>query len=158
MKFSLTLALPDRPGQLLRALDPIAKNGGNIISIIHERDKPVEGYVPVSLIVDFPSPQSFKKTIEELRSLNISIIQSEEVIERRRLTFILVGRVDIERIIRSRLVNVDIVNVEAVMSKSGGASVRLEVEVPVEETERVFKELQEAANEHDALLIPLIGV
>lgn len=158
MKFSLTLALPDKPGQLLRALEPIAKNGGNIISIIHERDKPVEGYVPVSLVVDFLSHQSFRKTIEELRSLGISIIKSEEVVERHRLTFILVGSVDIEEVIESRLSGVEITNIEVVMSKSGGVSIRLEIEAPADEAEKVVEMLKRAANEQGALLIPSIGV
>ncbi|MEM2320432.1 MAG: ACT domain-containing protein [Candidatus Bathyarchaeia archaeon] len=158
MKFSLTLALPDKPGQLLRALEPIAKNGGNIISIIHERDKPVEGYVPVSLVVDFLSHQSFRKTIEELRSFGISIIKSEEVVERHRLTFILIGSMDIKRVIESRLDGVDIISVEVVMSKSGGVSIRLEIEAPADVTEKVVEKLKRIVSEQSALLIPSIGV
>jgi len=158
LKFSLTLALPDKPGQLLRALEPIAKNGGNIISIIHERDRPIEGYVPVSLIVDFISYQSFKKTIEDLVSLGISILRSEEVIERRRLVFILVGGMDVKRVIESRLGGVDLINIEATMSKTGGTSIKLEVEVPANEAERVIEELKKVTSEQGALLIPSIEV
>ncbi|MEM1515137.1 MAG: ACT domain-containing protein [Candidatus Bathyarchaeia archaeon] len=156
MRFSLTLALPDRPGQLLRALEPIAKNGGNIVSIIHERDKPVEGYVPVSLVVDFLSQQGFRKTIEDLRNLGISIIKSEEVVERHRLIFILVGNVDIKRVIETKHEGIDIVSIETMMSKRGGVSVRLEVEVLANGTEKSITWLKKAASEQSALLIPSI--
>lgn len=158
MRFSLTLALPDKPGQLLRALEPIAKNGGNIISIIHERDRPVEGYVPVSLVVDFHSYQNFKKTIEDLSSLGISIIRSEEVVERRRLTFILVGNVDIKRVVEARLKDVDIINIEAMASKTGITSVRLEIEAPAESAEHVVEQIKRAADEQGTLLISSIEV
>lgn len=158
MKFSLTLALPDKPGQLLKALEPIAKNGGNIISIIHERDRPVEGYVPVSLVVDFLFHQSFRKAIEELRSLGISIIKSEEVVERYRLTFILVGNISIEGVIKTRLSGVEITNIEVLMSKSGSVSIRLEIEASADEAEKVVEVLKRVASEQGALLIPSIGV
>lgn len=156
MRFSLTLALPDRPGQLLRALEPIAKNGGNIVSIIHERDKPVEGYVPVSLVVDFLSRQVFRKTIDDLKSLGISVIKFEEVVERHRLTFILVGNVDIKKVIEAEREGIDIINIETMMSRTGGVSVRLEVEAPAEGVEKTITWLKRVASEQGALLIPSI--
>ncbi|MEM2455052.1 MAG: ACT domain-containing protein [Candidatus Bathyarchaeia archaeon] len=158
LKFSITLALPDKPGQLLRALEPIAKNGGNIVSIIHERDKPAEGYVPVSLVVDFLSHQSFKRTIEDLMNIGITIIRSEEVIERLRLMFILIGNVDVKRVIETRIEEMHVINIEAMRSRVGEVSVRLEVEVPIDKAEKIIWELKRAADEQGAILIPPIGV
>ncbi|MCS7119262.1 MAG: ACT domain-containing protein [Archaeoglobaceae archaeon] len=37
--FTLIVELEDKPGQLLRVLEPIAKNGGNIVGIVHQRGK-----------------------------------------------------------------------------------------------------------------------
>ncbi|MBS7605334.1 MAG: ACT domain-containing protein [Candidatus Bathyarchaeia archaeon] len=158
MKFSLTLALPDKPGQLLRALEPIAKNGGNIISIIHERDKPIEGYVPVSLVVDFLSHQSFRKTIEDLMNLGITIMKSEEVIERLRLTLILVGNMDPRRVIESGIEEMHVINIEMTRSILGEVSARLEIEVPVDSVEKVIHELKRVVVEQGAMLIPPIGI
>lgn len=157
MKFDLTLALADRPGQLLRSLEPIAKNGGNIISIIHERDKPVEGYVPVSLVVDFPSHQSFRRTIEDLRKLGVAVIKSEEVVEKARLSFILIGDVDVKGIIESGIKGMHIVGMEVSTSKLGEVSVRLEVEVS-EGASEVFEELRRMAREQNILFIPPVHV
>lgn len=35
--YTVRLELVDEPGELLRALEPIADNGGNLLSIFHER-------------------------------------------------------------------------------------------------------------------------
>ncbi|MEM2307244.1 MAG: ACT domain-containing protein [Candidatus Bathyarchaeia archaeon] len=153
MKFDMTLALADKPGQLLRALEPIAKNGGNIISIIHERDRPVEGYVPVSLVVDFPSRQNFRNAINELKSLGIAIIRSEEVVEKIRLTFILIGNVDLRRVVESRIRDMGVIGLEVSTPRLGEVSVKLDVEVPAENADELIDELKELAKEHNALLI-----
>lgn len=158
LKFSLTLALPDKPGQLLRALEPIAKNGGNIVSIIHERDKPIEGYVPVSLVVDFLSHQSFRKTIDDLTNLGITIIKSEEIIERLRLTLVLVGNVDFRKVIESGFEEMHVVNIEVARSRLGNVSARLEIEVPVDSAEKVIQDLKRVIGEQGAMLIPPIGI
>jgi len=153
LKFDLTLALADKPGQLLRALEPIAKNGGNIISIIHERDKPVEGYVPVSLVVDFPSRQNFRSAINDLKSLGIAIIKSEEVVEKVRLTFILIGGVDLKRVIESNIRDVRIIGVEASTPKLNEVSVKLDIEFPADRADEVMEELRRLSKEQNAILI-----
>ena len=153
MKFDLTLALADKPGQLLRALEPIAKNGGNIISIIHERDKPVEGYVPVSLVVDFPSRQNFRSAINDLKSLGIAIIKSEEVVEKVRLTFILIGGVDLRRVIESNIRDVRIIGVKASTPKLNEVSVKLDIEFPADRADEVMEELRRLSKEQNAILI-----
>ncbi len=153
MRFSMTLALADRPGQLLRALEPIAKNGGNIISIIHERDKPSEGYVPVSLVVDFPTEENFKRTRASLEKMGIIIIKSEEVFERVSATFILVGRIDVRKMIESKIGGARIKNLEVSAPTSKEASVRLDVEVSVDSIDELLRELKRIADEEEAVLI-----
>lgn len=39
MIISIVVELEDKPGQLLKVLEPISKFGGNIISVVHRRDK-----------------------------------------------------------------------------------------------------------------------
>ncbi len=153
MKFDLTLALADKPGQLLRALEPIAKNGGNIISIIHERDKPVEGYVPVSLVVDFPSYQNFRNTINDLKDLGIAIINAEEVIDKVRLTFILIGRVDLRKVIESSIKSARIIGFEASTPKLNEVSVKVDIEAPATKVDEVMENLRRLSKEQNAVLI-----
>ena len=153
MKYDVTLALADRPGQLVKALEPIAKNGGNIISIIHEREKPAEGFVPVNLVVDFPSKLNLKKTIEDLKAMDIVIIKSEEIIETTRVTLILIGKIDIRRLVETRFENTRISGLEVSAPSSKEACVKLDLEVPTGLVERVLDELKRVSKQENAILI-----
>jgi ACT domain-containing protein len=153
LKFDLTLALADRPGRLVKALEPIAKNGGNIISIIHEREKPAEGYVPVSLVADFPSKNHLRKTISDLKALGVTIIKSEEILETIRVPVILIGRIDMKRLIETKVENVRITGFEVSAPTSKEACVKLDLEVPVESVDKVMDELKRVSREEKAILI-----
>lgn len=153
MRFDLTLALADRPGHLVKALEPIAKNGGNIISIIHEREKPAEGYVPVFLVVDFPSKHHLRMTISDLKGLGVTIIKSEEIRETTRVPVILIGRMDLKRLVETKVENVRITSFEVSAPTSEEACVKLDLEVPVDSVDRVLDELKRLSKEENAILI-----
>jgi len=153
VKFDLTLGLVDRPGQLIKALEPIAKNGGNIISIFHEREKTTGAYVPVSLVVDFPNVKSFEKTKNELEDMGVSVIKSEEIIEKAHITFVLIGKLDIGKIAETQIESMRIIDFEASAPTSEEACVKLNVEVPVEGAGRVISKLKKLAKEENAVLI-----
>lgn len=157
MRFDLTLALADRPGQLLRALEPIAKNGGNIISIIHEREKFTAGaYVPVSLVVDFPAYQNFRRAREDLEKIGVSIIRSEEVIERASITAILIGKIEFKRITEAEIRSLRIVDFEVVAPTSNEACIKLNIEVPMQSVDEALRELKRISKEENAILITSI--
>jgi len=159
LKFDLTIALADRPGELIKALEPIAKNGGNIISIIHEREKPSDGFVPVSLIVDFPSKWNLRKTIEDLKRLEVTIIKSEEIIDTMRITVILIGRIDMKRLAETGIRNAEIVGFEVSAPTSKDACLKLELEIPTEYVEEALDELRRIAKAENTLLLsPLYGL
>jgi len=153
LKFDLTLALLDRPGQLLKALEPIAKNSGNIISIIHEREKPTEGYVPVSLVVDFPSNQNFTRAISDLRTLDVAIIKSEEIVEKTRITLIMIGKIDLKKIIETKVEDGRVTGFEVSAPTSKEACVKVDLEVPISSVDKVLEEVKRAAKMENALLI-----
>ena len=49
--YTVRLELVDEPGELLGALEPIADNGGNLLSIFHERGNVTpRGHIPVEEI------------------------------------------------------------------------------------------------------------
>ncbi|MEM2111277.1 MAG: ACT domain-containing protein [Candidatus Bathyarchaeia archaeon] len=153
MKFDLTLAVADRPGQLIRALEPVAKNGGNIISIMHEREKPAAGYVPVRLVVDFPSDKNFRKTIDDFKNLDIVIIKSEEIVERTRVTVILVGRMDLKKIVETSMEDIRVTNFEVSALSSKEACVKLDLEIPVDSVDEVVEHLKKISRKENVLLI-----
>jgi len=153
LKFDLTIALADRPGQLVKALEPIARNGGNIISIIHEREEPSTGFVPVSLVVDFPSKWNLRETLEDLKKLGVTIIRSEEIIDTTRITVILVGQVDLKRLAGTEMRNVKIVGFEVSAPTSKDACLKLELEVPARSVEAAIDTLRMIAEEENVLLL-----
>jgi ACT domain-containing protein len=153
LKYDLTIALADRPGQLIKALEPIAKNGGNIISIIHEREEPSAGFVPVSLVVDFPSKSSLRRTVNDLKRMGIGIIRAEEIVDTRRLTVILIGKMDLKRLTDAGIGNVKIVGFEVSDPTSEDACLKLEIEVPTESVEEAMDDLKKVADAEGALLL-----
>ncbi|HIE18200.1 TPA: hypothetical protein EYP75_00590 [Candidatus Bathyarchaeota archaeon] len=153
MKFDLTIALADRPGQLIKALEPIAKNGGNIISIIHEREEPSVGSVPVSLVVDFPSKWNLRKAVDDLKELGVTIIKSEEIIDTTRITVILIGKVDLKRLAETGIRNVKIVGFEVSAPTSKDACLKLELEIPTESVEEAIDDLRRIAEAEKVLLL-----
>lgn len=153
MKFDLTLGLADRPGQLLKSLEPIAKNGGNIIYIFHEREKKTGGFIPVSLVVDFPTVESFDRTKKELEEMGVSVIKSEEIVEKAHITCILIGKIDIEKLTESAIEDMKIINFEASAPTSKEACIRLNIEAPVKAAGKIISKLKEIAKKEDAVLI-----
>ncbi|MCD6325305.1 hypothetical protein J7L97_03350 [Candidatus Bathyarchaeota archaeon] len=153
MKFDLTIALADRPGQLIKALEPIAKNGGNIISIIHEREEPSAGFVPVSLVVDFPSKWNLRKAVDDLKELGVTIVKAEEIIDTTRITVILIGKVDLKRIAETEIKNIKIVGFEVSAPTSKDACLKLELEIPTESVEEAIDDLRRIVEAEKVLLL-----
>ena len=156
MRLDLTLALIDRPGQLLKALEPIANNGGNIISIIHEREKTAGVYVPVSLVVDFPAYENYRKAREDLEEIGVNITKSEEVIERANITAVLIGKLDFKRIVETKIKGLRIVDFEVSAPTSREACIKLNIEVPVELVDEAIMELKRISKEENAILVSSI--
>ena len=153
MKFHITFGLADRPGQLLEALEPIAKNGGNIISIVHEREKVTGGYVPVSLVVDFSKRENFYEAKKQSESLGFLIIKSEEIVEKSNITFLLIGKVDIRRIVETEALGMRILDFEVTAPTTKEACVKLNVEAPVEAAKKIQKVFKEISEKENAILV-----
>jgi ACT domain-containing protein len=74
--YTVRLELVDRPGELLRALKPIADNGGNLLSIYHERGSMTpRGHIPVEVDLECP-PDRFEGIVSALRGEGINVIQA----------------------------------------------------------------------------------
>lgn len=72
---TIRLELVDQPGELLRALEPIAENGGNLLSIFHERGNITpRGHIPVEVDISAP-PSRFEDIIAGLRDAGINVVQ-----------------------------------------------------------------------------------
>ncbi len=88
---TVRLELVDEPGELLNALAPIAENGGNLLSIYHERGNLTpRGRIPVEVDLEC-APERFSDIVEALREAGINVIQAGEERYAEEVTVILVG-------------------------------------------------------------------
>ncbi|MFX1518844.1 MAG: hypothetical protein ACFFCD_02820 [Promethearchaeota archaeon] len=69
MKIELEVELTDKPGELVRCLEPISAQGGNILQVIHHRSQSVgKGVAPVSIhfeVENIDVIKDIKNTIEK---------------------------------------------------------------------------------------------
>jgi len=76
--YTVRLELDDRPGELLRALTPIADHGGNLLGIVHERGSVTpRGRVPVEVDVAC-QPEQFDRIVAALRDAGVTVTRAGE--------------------------------------------------------------------------------
>lgn len=88
---TLRLELVDEPGELLRALEPIANNGGNLLSIFHERGSLTpRGHIPVEVDLEC-APHRFEQIVTALRDAGVAVIAADAERYGEAITVLLVG-------------------------------------------------------------------
>jgi ACT domain-containing protein len=93
MLITLVVELEDKPGQLVKVLEPISKFGGNIVGIVHQRGKKTPlNRVPVeiSLKIDEKRVESL---IEALQSSGIIVRSYNEVRLTATTSLLLIGHI-----------------------------------------------------------------
>lgn len=112
--YTVRLELIDRPGELLRALEPIADNGGNLLSIFHERGNVTpRGHIPVEVDLEATDSQ-FDDIVVALQDSDVNVIQAGAERYTEEISVVLVGH----------LVDTDLSNTLLRVEDSTGASVR----------------------------------
>ncbi len=75
----------------MRALKPIADNGGNLLSVFHERGNVTpRGYIPIEVDIE-ATPERFEAIIDSLHDADINIVQAGAERYSKNLTVILSG-------------------------------------------------------------------
>lgn len=88
---TVRLELVDEPGELLRALEPIANNGGNLLSIFHERGSLTpRGHIPVEVDLEC-HPSRFPGIIDALCDAGVNVIRVDRERYGEQVTILLVG-------------------------------------------------------------------
>jgi ACT domain-containing protein len=88
---TIRLELIDEPGQLLAALRPIAENGGNLLSIFHERGNLTpRGRIPVEVDIECP-PARFEAIVDALREEGVNVVQADADRYSEEVVLLLVG-------------------------------------------------------------------
>lgn len=75
----MVMELEDVPGQLLKALEPVARFGGNIKSIMHQRERKTPlGRLPVMLIFEIRDKTKLKRILAALKEAGVQVTQLGE--------------------------------------------------------------------------------
>ncbi|AEA47586.1 ACT domain-containing protein [Archaeoglobus veneficus] len=90
---SIVVELKDQPGQLLKVIEPISKLGGNILSIIHQRDKRTPlGRIPVEVSLQIDE-KKVEELIESIKGHGIIVRSYNEVRLLATTSILLVGHI-----------------------------------------------------------------
>ncbi|WP_144901468.1 amino acid-binding protein [Halobellus captivus] len=163
--YTLRLELVDEPGELLRSLRPIADNGGNLLSIFHERGNVTpRGHIPVEVDVE-ATPARFEQIIDGLRDAGINVIQAGTERYSEGLTVILSGHVidtdlsdTLSRIQESANASVTDLALAAPEGTANVSSARIAIAAERGATAAVLEKIRDVAAEKDLRLVePLAG-
>jgi len=163
--YTLRLELVDEPGELLRSLRPIAQNGGNLLSIFHERGSVTpRGHIPVEVDVE-ATPDRFERIIDGLRDAGINVIRAGAERYSEELTVVVSGHVidtdlsdTLSRIRGSTNATVTDVAVGAPEGTADVSSARLGISVEAGAAGSVLERLRAITAEKDLTLVePLAG-
>jgi ACT domain-containing protein len=158
--YTVRLELIDRPGELLRALEPIAENGGNLLSIFHERGNLTpRGQIPVEVDLEAP-PAQFERIVDALREEDINVIQAGAEQYSEELTVVLVGNLvstglsnTLEEVQRSADATVTDLSLSAPVGEDEESSARLRLAAQAGEAERALSVLRDVGAEKNLRVI-----
>jgi ACT domain-containing protein len=157
--YTVRLELVDEPGELLNALRPIADNGGNLLSIFHERGSVTpRGRIPVEVDLE-ATPERFEAIVDALRATGVNVIQAGAERYGEELTVILVGHLvdsDLSDTL-SRLqtcASASVADISLVAAHGDEeSSARLRLETETGQTERALAAIREVAADKELTVI-----
>ncbi len=158
--YTVRLELVDEPGELLRALEPIADNGGNLLSIFHERGNLTpRGHIPVEVDLEATQPQ-FEIIVDALRDAGVNVIQAGKERYSEELTVILVGHLvetdlsdTLQRFQNADGVSVADVSMSAPAGTTGPSSARLRLTAGKGQSMDALAAVRSLADEKDLRVI-----
>jgi ACT domain-containing protein len=162
--YTVRLELVDEPGELLRALEPIADNGGNLLSIFHERGSLTpRGHIPVEVDLE-ATPERFETIVSALRAAGVNVIRAGAERYSEELSVVLVGDL-VETDLSDTLSRVECANAavaDVALSAPDGtakpSSARLRLATETGERERMLATVRDVATEKNLHIVePLSG-
>ncbi len=163
--YTIRLELLDRPGELRRALDPIAEHDGNLRSVFHERGNVTpRGHIPVEVDLT-ATPAQFDAIVSALHETEVTVMQAGSQQYTEELTVLLVGHLvdtdlsdTLSRIEQSTGTSVRDVALAAPEGTAGKSSARIRLATEADATDETLAAVREVAAEKDLRVVePLSG-
>jgi ACT domain-containing protein len=163
--YTVRLELVDEPGELLRALHPIADNGGNLLSIFHERGNLTpRGHIPVEVDLE-ATPERFEEIVDALRDAGINVIQAGAQHYSESLTIVLSGHIvdsdlsnTLSRIRETTEATVTDLSLSAPEGTEDVSSARLRLATEEGETDSTLAAVRDIAAEKELRLVEPLTV
>lgn len=161
----MTLELSDEPGELLKALQPIADRGGNIVSVTHQRgDETPRGTLPVEITLEIVE-ERLEQVQEDLHELGVRVAQVGEERFHESITVVLVGHL-VETDVTDTIENIEeegvkIVDFALAMPEDDEdtSSARITIEATSEDKiDRAMDGIREVCDRKDLVEMDPIGV
>ena len=93
MKISMGIELKDVPGQLVHALKPVSDFGGNILSVLHQRDKKTpSGRIPVQLVIEM-GERGLDRLVERLNESGVNVVRIGKERLKESMVVLLIGHI-----------------------------------------------------------------
>ena len=162
---TIRLELSDEPGELLSALEPIANNGGNLLSILHERGNVTpRGRIPVEVDLECP-PGRFDTIVDALHDEGISVIQAGPEHYGEEASLLLIGHLidtdlsdTLRQIENCTDASIDDFSLSAPEGTDEVSSARVRLATRSGRTEQAIQTVRELADEKDLRVVsPLEG-
>ncbi len=158
--YTVRLELVDRPGELLRALEPIADHGGNLLSIFHERGNVTpRGHIPVEVDLE-ATPERFDAIVDTFREEGINVIQAGAERYGAELTVVLIGHIvdtdlsdTLDRVENASGASVRDFSLSTPLGRTDESSARVRLAAHRGETDTVLATLREIADEKDLRVV-----
>lgn len=151
---TIRLELGDEPGELLQALQPIAENGGNLLSVFHERGNITpRGHIPIEVDLK-ATPERYDDIINALRDSGINVVQAGTERYSTSTTIILSGHLvdtgisdTLQRIREESNSSIIDISVSAPEGTKDVSSARLKLAIAAGETEETMNVVRSIAAE-----------
>jgi ACT domain-containing protein len=163
MKISMDIELKDIPGQLVHALKPVSDFGGNILSVLHQRDKKTpSGRIPVQLVVEIEEKR-LDKLVDGLKGRGMNVVRIGKERLKESMVVLLIGHI-VHSDIRETIDSIDSTGFAEVVElslsmpgvdKKSSASLTLSA-IGEDELNEALAILEETANKKDIMVISSI--
>jgi len=91
MRVNVDLRLKDVPGQLIRALEPISLNEGNIVGVIHNHDLVTGGRISVNVTFEYRDQRGLDAIFSAWKERGVEVIKIGEIFRTYSTEYLLVG-------------------------------------------------------------------
>lgn len=98
MKVNADLYVKDVPGQLVGTLDPISMVDGNIVGVVHNREKVMDQRIGVNITFEIPSAENLERLKKIWKSKDVIISRMGSVVETYTMEYMLIGDISVSAV------------------------------------------------------------